>query len=85
MLRRVFEWLFLRHDWRVVNALHGKWEVVDRFDDLVTKWCYYELEYSDVRDRYRVVCRGYKPKEHQMYGFAVKEFEKRIKQMKRNG
>jgi hypothetical protein len=49
-------------------------------DHFVDSPCVYTLEYSAIRNRYRVRCSGWKPKKHTYYGVAMQRFERYIKQ-----
>jgi len=78
----LFKYLFGRRDWYPVWSAHGEWIVTaryfDRPNDNFEKKAMYEIFYSPSRQRYKLICSGYKPKEHDDYVEAVNKLNELI-------
>lgn len=76
MLNKLIEYFFPQSDWRLVEVMHGEWDVEYRDDFYekytVTKTSIYEIYYSPSKNEYKLQISGYKPKEHSQYITATK-------------
>ena len=69
--------LFKPNDWKVVWAESAVWTRTSRseFTNSNNSWdenCFYIIEYSESRNKYRLKTSGYKPKDHIFYGDVLK-------------
>lgn len=66
------------NDWTPVWSENAYWNIANVlrpiFDDVITRRqeCFYVIEHSKSRKRYRITTEGYKPKEHRYYGHVLK-------------
>lgn len=72
-MRKIIDLLIKRftNDWMPLKAFEAIWKVnsngvLQRQDTAM-----YEIQYSAVRDKYRIKCWGYKPKLHSYYTVVV--------------
>ncbi len=62
-------------DYITVYTKRGIWEINDySFGEppmTNKKSCIYKIQYSKIRDKYRLITSGYKTKEHKLYSFML--------------
>lgn len=70
-----FKYIFFPN-WKVLYSESAKW-IIDNEPNIPLlrytsiKLVYYEILYSEIRDVYKIKCKGHKAKEHPMYKSIV--------------
>ena len=68
MVKRFWYWLF--PEWECKKYVRGQWNLhvsTDLFGDYnETKYCYFWIQYSKRRNRYKLEMNGYKPQDHNL-------------------
>jgi len=62
--------LFVKEDWILFDTLDGHWV---NTNGNRTGNCFYNIEFSPNLNKFRLICEGKDPKEHQMYSEALKK------------
>ena len=62
----------LPNDWRGVASAIGVWPWYNGTTD---NTCYYDIQYSSSRNKYRLKCGGVAPKEHSCYKSMLKDLK----------
>lgn len=68
-----FLWrLFEKDDWVIIDSETGKWVRAGKTVD----YAYYNIEFSESRNKYRISLDGCDPKGHSLYGEMLKKLAK---------
>ncbi len=65
--------LFIKNDWQSIWATNGSWDIYTDFG-VEKRKCVYEIQYSEIRNKYRLKLSGHNPKGHFMYREVVSLF-----------
>ena len=71
-LKRITGWFV--DDWVPFKSFDAIWYITTDFGE-ITETCGYQFVYSKYQDRTRLMCWGYKPKDHKMYKHVKQRYK----------
>ena len=65
--------IFKPNDWKTVWSDYGIWDIKDEIFGDVKKKCFFKIEYSKSRNKYKIKTEGYDAKGHSQYGVTLQK------------